>query len=79
MSDENTNETNSDSEKDKSDEKFSLEKMYKAMYWDNLMEIQKENPEIMEAFLGLHFMLYPYLLCHPFLYLYCSQTRPQCL
>ena len=58
MSDENTNETNDDSVNDQSDEKFSLEKLYKSLYWDNLMKIQEENPEIMEAFLGLHFMLY---------------------
>ena len=58
MSDENTIETDNDSEKDKSDEQFSLEKLSKSMFWDNLMEIQEENPEIMEAFLGLHLMLY---------------------
>ena len=58
MSDENTNESNKDSEKDMSDEQLSLEKLSKSMFWDNLMEIQKENPKIMEAFLGLHLMFY---------------------
>ena len=58
MSDENTNETNKNSEKDMIDDQLSLEKLSRSMFWDNLMEIQKENPQIMQAFLGLHLMLY---------------------
>lgn len=50
------NDNNNDSEQGQGKKGFSLPEFYRQLYDECLMEIQKENPTIMKAFVGLQGM-----------------------